>query len=510
MEIQLFPVEYTLDEIVSLNDQLAKARLRVAYTGVNRNGSIISRTAFEKAAATLPYQPVVAHYIKENEDFGGHDVEWEDDGEECKMIPQTNVIGVVPADTKYDFETVVEKSGVHTYFSIDVLLWKRQREFEVIQEKPFVKHSMEIEVLEGRRENDGYHIENFKFLAFCLLGDDVEPCFEGSKLELFSCDAAQSQFTEFLSAVKEYYSACDTPSSDGASNISNNSERKEEDNAMDKQQIILNMGLDPEAIGVDFDNISDEDFNAKVFELTSNIQEQIRRSLSERTIDTEWGKSREYWYCDSDLEKHEIYTYAAVDDRLYGFTYVMDGDAVKIDFESKKPMKFAIVPFEGDEGAPSFLFVKDICKEVSENAEANYSARMEEQKTAFEAEKAEIENAKNEISKKLTAAEAQIDELNTYKANVEYAAVKAEKDALIEKWRVNLNGVEAFENLVAKADEYALADLEKEIKIVFADTRANFTVKEQSKNRVPFGVTENKSNPEYGGLYEKYGIKPIH
>ena len=51
MEIFSVPVEYSVDNIVSLNDQLAKARLRVAYTGANRNGSVIEKPAFEKAAA---------------------------------------------------------------------------------------------------------------------------------------------------------------------------------------------------------------------------------------------------------------------------------------------------------------------------------------------------------------------------------------------------------------------------------------------------------------------------
>ena len=352
MEIFSVPVEYSVDNIVSLNDQLAKARLRVAYTGANRNGSVIEKPAFEKAAATLPYQPVVAHYIKENDDFGGHDVGFEDDGEICKEIPLTNVIGVVPADTHCDFEIVTEESGVHNYFSIDVILWKRQKEFEVIQSKPFVKHSMEIEVLDGHRESDGYHISEFKFLAFCLLGDDVEPCFEGSKLD---------------------------------------SERNEEKCEMDKKTIILNMGFNPDEIGIDFDVITDDEFSAKVFELTSNIQDQIRRSLCEKTIETEWGTTREYWYCDSDLEKHEVYVWGCADDRLYGFTYALDGDAVKIDFESKKPMKFAIVPFEGGEGEPSFLFVKELCKVVSDHADATYTAKMDEAKPAFEAEKEAIE-----------------------------------------------------------------------------------------------------------------------
>ena len=277
---------------------------------------------------------------------------------------------------------------------------------------------------------------------------------------------------------------------------------------MDKKTIILNMGLNPDEIGIDFDAITDDEFSAKVFELTSNIQEQIRRALGDRTIETEWGTVREYWYCDSDFEKHEVYVWGYADDRLYGFTYAMEGDAVKIDFESRKPMKFAIVPFEGGEGEPSFLFVKELCKVVSDHADATYTAKMDEQKTAFEAEKEAIETEKNAVSEKLTVAEAQVEELTTYKKNVEYAATKAEKDALIAKWRTNLNGVEAFEALVAKADEYELADLEKEIKVIFADARANFTAKEAPKTRIPYNTIDSKTAEEYGGLYEKYGIKP--
>ena len=44
--------------------------------------------------------------------------------------------------------------------------------------------------------------------------------------------------------------------------------------------------------------------------------------------------------------------------------------------------------------------------------------------------------------------------------------------------------------------------------MIFADTRANFTTKESSKNRIPYSTIESKSTDEYGGLYEKYGIKP--
>ena len=107
------PVEYTLDDIFDLNDDLARGTLRVAYTGKNRNGSDIGRTAFEKAVPTLAYKPVVAHLIEEKKDFGGHDgeVQETDDGD-VVYVNITEPVGVVPERTPWNFEVVTDRKSV--------------------------------------------------------------------------------------------------------------------------------------------------------------------------------------------------------------------------------------------------------------------------------------------------------------------------------------------------------------------------------------------------------------
>jgi hypothetical protein len=57
---------------------------------------------------------------------------------------------------------------------------------------------MEIEASEYTFRDDGYtQIDKMRFEALCLLGSDVEPCFENSRLELgYSLDAEISQMME--------------------------------------------------------------------------------------------------------------------------------------------------------------------------------------------------------------------------------------------------------------------------------------------------------------------------
>ena len=77
MEKQNISVQYSakITDIVSVNSSFDRGELWIAYEGKNRNGSFISKRAFEKSAPTLAYCPVVVNYDIEEEHFGGHDVD---------------------------------------------------------------------------------------------------------------------------------------------------------------------------------------------------------------------------------------------------------------------------------------------------------------------------------------------------------------------------------------------------------------------------------------------------
>lgn len=527
-------VEYKVDNIVDLNDDLAKGTLYVAYTGDNRNGSVIEQSGFEAAIPTLSYKPVVAHYLDYKDDFGGHDgeVEETDDGD-VVYVNLTEPVGVVPENTAWRFETLSDAGGVHNYFVIDVILWKRQKSYDVICKKKFTKQSMEIEVLDGYSDSDGYHIVEFKFLAFCLLGDDVEPCFEGARLELFSMDKVRAEFELFMETLRNYGTqlplAVEQPTGNGE-HIEN--QRKEESGTLNKVELFTKIGYDPESLGLDLESMSDEEVTAKVFELTSNLIDQIRDCMAEQTFETEWGKIRRYWMVDTDLEAKMVYCYDEQDMKLYGFSYSLSGDIVSVDWDSKKRMKYSIVALEEGEEASGLAFVRDCADARGAAAQERYSeletklqdaeaskkdlgeqvAALFDQNSAFAADKAIAESKVEELNGEVERLNSVVADLESFKASVEKSAADAEKEALFTKWESLLSNVEAFGELRTQAEEFELAELETKLKCLFADTKANFEHKSVSKpsTRLPLGNSGSGTETgDYGGLYEKYGVKPV-
>lgn len=523
------PVEYTLDDILDLNDDLAKGVLRVAYTGENRNGSCISREAFENAVGSLPYKPVVAHYIADKDDFGGHDgeVEETDDGD-IVYRNITEPVGVVPEKMNWHFEKVLEDGVEREYCVIDVLLWKRQRSYDVIRQKDFTRHSMEIEVLDGHRGDDGYyHIDGFKFLAFCLLGDDVEPCFEGSKLRLFELDKVQESFALFVAAIRDYEETklplADMVSASGG-NI--NSTTGKEEIHLEIIEKFEQIGVDPAALGLDLEAMTEEDVEAKLFELTSNLMEQISEAIRVETYETEWGEMSRYWIVDTDLAAQLVYCVDTADYKLYGLSYTMDGDAVKVDFAEPQRMKYAIVPFEEGGEDITFGFAAEMIKDRAAIVQDKLDKLTEEYTVAMgnvDVLTANLNHTTESLEQKeqeYAALKEQTDalmtanaELEQYKANVEAEKVRSDKEGLFEKWSTLVGGMEEFTSLRENMDQYDMEEIEVKLKCLYADAKANFELKpvqEKKTNRVPVGVGKTAPDTgDYGGLYEKYGIKPI-
>ena len=196
----------SLSQIVEKNESFDAGVLRVAYVGNNRNGSYISKKTFEKAMPSIYNCPVVCHYDRETDSIGGHDMEvYTDNDGELNLVNLTQPVGVIPESASYRWETVVEDDGSeHEYLDVDVVLWKRQEAYKKIKEDGVVAHSMEINVNDGEMSDGKYVINDMTFTAFCLLGDDVEPCFESSSLEVFSYSDFKSEWQQMMDEFKQY------------------------------------------------------------------------------------------------------------------------------------------------------------------------------------------------------------------------------------------------------------------------------------------------------------------
>ena len=156
------------------NSALSKARLKIFYKGMNRNGSYINEEIAEKLISTLPGTPVVGYYDSDKDDFLGH------------VSPESNrAYGFVPEEMNFKWEMFLDPDCVYrTYACTDIILWTGR--YPIASKIVGKSHSMELnpDTVEGEwvEHDDDFYFEftNAEFFGLCVLGEEYEPCFEGS------------------------------------------------------------------------------------------------------------------------------------------------------------------------------------------------------------------------------------------------------------------------------------------------------------------------------------------
>lgn len=160
-------------EMTKYNDVLSKARCRIFYKYGNRNGTYITDEFADKLLSSVAYTPVKGIY--DGDDFTDHG----EDNSEGKIY------GIVPENPNVAWEKHVDEDGVEReYACVDVLIFSELYE----EAKDIVSKAQSMELF---RKTLKYHqavIDGQKWFVFddgCffglqVLGEDVEPCFEGA------------------------------------------------------------------------------------------------------------------------------------------------------------------------------------------------------------------------------------------------------------------------------------------------------------------------------------------
>ena len=172
-----------------INPGITNCDIKVLYIGENRNRSYISKEVATEMAKSLRGTPIVGHYIESKEDFSDHGDQIIIDGEGVKFNKLTTPYGFVATDAKVWFQTFVDDGQVEKeYLMTQGYLWTTQFKECASILKEDKGQSMEIENLEGewtKAINNNYElfiINDATFSKLCILGDDVEPCFEGASI----------------------------------------------------------------------------------------------------------------------------------------------------------------------------------------------------------------------------------------------------------------------------------------------------------------------------------------
>lgn len=489
----------SLSSLCEINSSFDTGVLRIAYTGANRNGSFISKETFERCIDTLYNCPIVCHYDRETDSIGGHDMEFvtSEDGS-MHLVNITIPIGVIPESSKYFWNVVEEENGTeHEYLCADVLIWKRQEAYKKIKEDGITAHSMELTVKDGEMDGGLFVIKDFEFTAFCLLGDEHEPCFESSALSLFSYDEMKKQMADMMSDLKNEFSLVVPPVGDNDIHTKNYPMEGGEKVLNEKLALVAEYGFEVEKLGFSIEDMTLEELREKFevmksaepkadFALAGQIRDEINNALSVEKIECCWGEMTRYHYVDHDHEAMQVYCYDAEDWNLYGFAYSMNGDNVVIDFESKKRMKFAIVDFdEGEQIAP----FAGIFEEVAKQYTANDTQWSEKYQTA---------------SNTITSMTEELGSLRQFKTDAEETAKAAAREEVFAQFE-ELVGVEEFDTLRENCAEYELDALEEKCYAIRG--RRGVTAKfaqESTITKLKVDKTHPANEP-YGGLFVRYG-----
>ena len=119
------------------------------------------------------------------------------------MVNLTEPIGVVPESAKYWWESIKDSGGTHEYLCVEAYLWTRQEGVYKLLSENSASESMEISIIDGEMDEHGvYQINDFEFEAFCVLGEDVEPCFEGACVEMYSQSGTHDKYSEMMKDYK--------------------------------------------------------------------------------------------------------------------------------------------------------------------------------------------------------------------------------------------------------------------------------------------------------------------
>lgn len=177
----------------ALNPGISKCEIKVMYLGKNRNGSYMDKNAAINMAQSLRCVPIVAAYHEDKEDFGDHGEVIHIENGEISFTCATVPYGFVAPDAKVWFQKFIDTDEFgneieREYMMTTGYLWTDQYPEITKCLSEGQGQSMELDNTDGHWATDNnsgvdfFIINDATITKLCVLGDDVEPCFEGASV----------------------------------------------------------------------------------------------------------------------------------------------------------------------------------------------------------------------------------------------------------------------------------------------------------------------------------------
>lgn len=464
-----FEASIQTDTIEKLNDDFSKAECRVMYVDANRNGSFITKEAVEDAMPTIYNIPVVAEvlYKEDEKDFGTHGGRYIIDSNGIKFEQTTVPYGVVPESCNPRWEFVGDKE----YLVCDVILWTgRYDDMEILlgDEEKTRPQSMEIHVVESYIDKDDYEqIEKLSFSALTILGANVEPCFEESRVKLYE-QIEEESFKDILLDMREAYSKfCKEGGNDSVDNV----EKKEFEENIEDVQIDSSSNLEDKTDESFVEEEKIETEKDEKFELSYKDKMQLLSKALPKDVYEE-RRYEESYVIDFTETKVDykicIYDSGNYDQKIYRASYEISEEECTINFEGKEELFMELITKTEKEKIDSerAMFISTLNERIDE-----LESKVEEFNKENENLKEELENEKQ------------------FRLDIEEEERKANIDEKIAEFANVLESTEEFEVIKENAYDMTCEDIEKECYILIGKMNFNKTAKKQKKEKVFSALT---------------------
>ena len=505
----------------SKDPSLMSVTLKACHCGVNRNNSKITEKVMKKAFPTFANKPILAEIITDEngeKDFGSHafTIETDEDGNEYTHYIESPV-GIVPETNNIRLEYDKEQDKTYTIVDGYIFNYYGNETSEIIKRKNGTKVSVELEIydMSWSGKDKVLVINDFSFAGITLLGESVGEGMLGSRLDIADFSKKDTvDYSEQLFEMQERLKKLES-----CFNINNtNSNRKEDE--IEVENIKDNFEEVTETVEVTeteetteeevtvTENESEETVDETSEEVVEDVVEENDETVEEETTTetvevNESVNTVEYSFeINGETKKfavslqEKIYsiqdlvnaTYAEADNTYYGVT-VYEDYVVMQDWWNGRYFKQSYSADEND----NYSLTGDRVEVYVEYVTESEQKELDTMRSNYAALKEFKENVeKNELT-------AQKNEL----INSEKYAVIAEKNE--EGKYIN----EAFAKLVSEMDNYSLAELETQIKVIHSDFMAensNFSAKPESKmgSVKVFANPNKKAKPKkrYGNLFD--------
>ena len=182
--------------ITPVNPLISKCQIKVCYVGdtPNRNGSIITKEVARQMANSLPGSPIVGYYNEAIGDFEEHNRVIDISNGQFKIKDTTKPYGFVDLGARAWFQKFNDDGVEHEYLMTEGYIWTGQYPEcqRIIDQGNNQSMELDEKTLNATwtKDDNGkpkFFIINEAIISkLCILGEECEPCFEGSQITKFS------------------------------------------------------------------------------------------------------------------------------------------------------------------------------------------------------------------------------------------------------------------------------------------------------------------------------------